>query len=225
MPPVKSFKVRKGTKINRYTVRDCLGRGWEGEVYRVTEEFSRAQRVLKLFDPGHYRSDHMYRYCPKLEKLSPVPGMIRFYHADWWERHNCYYLVMEWREGKPLDTFSRLPLFQGLRVIRDLLRIVRDCHAMNCCVGDIHSGNVILAATGRPYIIDVDLGSKLSRKNAAIDRTAVCKLFYELTRGPYTPDLRQALPKHADALTAKYKSTNDVLRALDVLMGREATVG
>lgn len=224
MPRLKSFKVRKGTVINGYTIHDCLGSGWEGEVYRVTEEFSNAQRVLKLFDPAQYRSNHMFKYCPKLERLSEVSGIIRFYHGGYWERHDCYYLVMEWIDGKALDSLvSRrsLPLFQALRVVRDLLRIVRDCHDRNCCVGDIHSGNIICSAAGRPYIIDVDLGAQLTKHTASVDRTAVCKLLYELNCGPFTADLRQALPKRADALAAKYKTTSDVLRALDTLMGRD----
>jgi len=222
MSRVKSFKVRGGTDINGYKVRECLGRGWEGEVYRVAEEFSGASRVLKLFDPHQYRSKHMLQYCPKLEKLSNVSGVIRYYHGGWWERHDCYYLVMESLDGKPLDqVVSRrsLPLFQALRVIRDLLRIVRDCHDLHCCVGDIHSGNIILSTAGHPCIIDVDLGSKLTTRTASTDRVAVCKLFYELTDGPYAADLRHTLPKRADALATKYKSTSGVLRALDTLLG------
>jgi serine/threonine protein kinase len=224
MPRVKSFKVRKGTEINGYRVDECLGRGWEGEVYRVTEEFSRAPRVLKLFDPHQYRSKHMFEYCPKLEKLSSVSAVIRYYNGGWWERYDCYYLVMESVDGMPLDRLvSRrwLPLFRALRIVRDLLRIVRDCHDLNCCVGDIHSGNIILSAPERPCIIDVDLGSKFTRQTSATDRVAICKLLYELTDVPQTFDLRQTIPKRANAIAAKYKSTSEALRAVDSLLGRE----
>ena len=166
----------------------------------------------------------MFEYCPKLEKLSSVSGVIRYYHGGWWERHDCYYLVMESLDGTPLDrVVSRrlLPLFHSLRIIRDLLRIVRDCHDRNCCVGDIHTGNIVLSAAEHPCIIDVDLGSKLTRRTAASDRVAVCKLLYELTDAQITGDLRQTIPKRADALAAKYKTTSDALRALDALLGHE----
>lgn len=226
MSRVKSFKLRKGTGINGYTICERLGSGWEGEVYRVREDYSQGERVLKLFDPSQYRSKHMTKYCPKLEKLSAIPGIIRFYHTGHWEPRDCYYLVMEYVSGVPLQrAISRrpLPLFKALRVVRDLLRVVRACHDSRCCVGDIHSDNIILATTDRPYIIDVDLGSKLTRRTAADDRTAVCKLLYELTwnTGPYPADLRHALPKRADALATKYNSTSSILSALDALMGRD----
>ncbi len=224
MPRLKSFKLRRGTAINGYTICQRLGSGWEGEVYRVREDYSQGQRVLKLFDPAQYRSKQMADYCPKLEKLSEISGIIRFYHAGYWDRRDCYYLVMEYVEGTPLQQLiSRhpLPLFKVLRVIRDLLRIVRDCHDLRCCVGDIHSDNIILTTTDRPCIIDVDLGSRFTRRTASDDRKAVCKLLYELHNGPYPADLRQALPKRADALAAKYKSTSAVLRTVEALMGQD----
>lgn len=121
MPRVKSFKVRRGTEINGYKIRDLLGKGWEGEVCRVTEEYSEANRVLKLFDPAQYRSKQMYRFCPRLEKLSSIPGIIRFHHAGYWEKRDCYFLVMEWLDGKPLDRIvakGSLPLFKALRLMR-----------------------------------------------------------------------------------------------------------
>lgn len=213
--------------INGYSIRQRLGAGWEGEVYRVREQFSQGERVLKLFDPASYRSKQMSDYCPKLEQLSAVSGIIRFYHAGYWEAHDCYYLVMQYVEGRPLQRIiSRrpLPLFRSLRIVRDLLRIVRACHSLDCCVGDIHSDNIIITANDRLYIIDVDLGSQLTRKTASDDRIAVCKLLYELSwnRGPYPADLRLALPKRSDALRARYASTSSLLRALDAMMGQDA---
>jgi hypothetical protein len=67
---VRSFRLRRGTWIDGYEIRERLGRGWEGEVYRAREKYSRGQRVLKLFDPALYRSTWMHRYGAKLERLS-----------------------------------------------------------------------------------------------------------------------------------------------------------
>lgn len=59
MPKVKSFKVRKGTYIGDYRVQERLGKGWEGEVYRVSEKYSEGHRVMKLYDPAQTRSEQM----------------------------------------------------------------------------------------------------------------------------------------------------------------------
>ena len=224
MGRVKSFELRRGKWINGYCVRERLGRGWEGEVYRVREKYSDGQRVLKLFDPALDRSRHMADYCRKLEALSEVPGIIRFYHAGYWDDRDCSYLVMQYVEGAALDALAStrpLPLFRALRIVRELLRVIRDAHARGFRVGDIHEGNVVLVGSDRPIIIDVDLGSELNRNTQVADLTAVCKLLYSLNwnKGPYSPDLRKALPKHADALRHRYRNAESVLRALGELMG------
>jgi serine/threonine protein kinase len=224
MGRVRSFKLRRGTWINGYQVRERLGRGWEGEVYRVREEYSQGQRVLKLFDPSLYRSRHMHQYGAKLEILTDVAGVVRFYHGGYWEVRDAHYLVMRFVEGVSLERLvakRSMPLFRALRIVRDLLNIVRDCHARDCRVGDIHADNIILAAGDRPFIIDLDLGTTLTRRTAVEDITAAAQLLYYLnwTRGPYSADLRHVLPKHADALKARYKKASDVLDSLAGLMG------
>jgi serine/threonine protein kinase len=134
---------------------------------------------------------------------------------------------MEYVKGVSLRQIASrraLPQFKTLRIIRDLLRIVRDCHGRGYCLGDIHSDNILLAeADESPHIIDMDLDCKYTSKNASNDLGSVCKFLYELTDGPYPVDLRHAIPKRIDALTRKYKSTNAALRAVEELLGQDTT--
>jgi len=51
-PSIAAFFWAHIPVINGYNIRQRLGRGWQGEVYRVREEFSQLQRVLKIFDEG-----------------------------------------------------------------------------------------------------------------------------------------------------------------------------
>ncbi len=221
---VRSFKLRRGTWINGYEIRQSLGRGWEGEVYRAREKYSRGQRVLKIFDPALYRSKWMYRYGAKLERLSNVRGVVRFYHGGYWEPRDSHYLVMQFVDGVSLERIASarvMPLFRAMRILRELLTIVKDCHAAGCRVGDIHADNIILAAGDRPFVIDLDLGAALNRATALGDVTAAVRLFYRLnrSRGPYSPDFKKVLPNHAGALKARYGSATDLLGALTELMG------
>lgn len=64
-------------------------------------------------------------------------------------------------------------------------------------------------------------GSTLNPSTAREDLVASAKLLYELTnnRGPYPPELKRIVPKHADALEARYRTTDAVLHELDSLMG------
>ncbi len=224
MAKIRPFGLRRGKRINGYKIEERLGRGWEGEVYRVTEEYSKGQRVMKLFDPDQYRSKHMYRYSRMLEGIADVGGVVRFYHAGYWEERDCYYLVMQYVDGKPLDkcvATRPMPLFRALRIVRELLKVVGDCHTRKYRVGDIHPGNVVLVEGDKPFIIDFDLSKGLDEEGAIEDLTATCKLLYFLNKdlGPYPDDLRKILPKRADALGRRYKNAESILDALDTLMG------
>lgn len=221
---VKSFRLRPGTWINGYEIRERLGRGWEGEVYRAREKYSRGQRVLKLFDPALYRSRWMYRYGAKLERLSNVRGVVRFHHGGYWAPRDSHYLVMQFVAGASLARLAAsraLPLFRAVRITRELLTVVRDCHAAGCRVGDIHADNVVLAAGDRPFLIDLALGAALNRATAMEDVAALAALFYRLNRdrGPYSADLKRVLPRRAGALRLRYGSAADLLDALTELMG------
>jgi serine/threonine protein kinase len=127
MPEIESFKLRRGTLINdEYLIKERLGKGWEGEVYRVREKFSNGERVLKLFNPNEYRSKQMEQYCKKAEYVSSINGVIKYYHAGYWEKKDCYYMVMEYFLGNTLQKLidrHPLSLFYALKIIRRLFCI------------------------------------------------------------------------------------------------------
>jgi len=225
MGRVKSFRLRRGRTIGDYSIRERLGRGWEGEVYRVREKYSQSERVLKLFDyKAGYRFSRVSRFCRKYERLTGVNGVIRFHHGGWSVDHRAHYIVMEYVPGKTLERFpprGGVPVFRALRIVRDILRVVDACHARQCRVGDIAPENIIIGSDDRPYIIDLDFGKTLTRSAAVDDVAAVCKLFYFLTkgRGAIPADLRRALPKKANVVAARYKNAKQALAALHQLTG------
>lgn len=224
---VKSFRLRRKSVINdSYTIIDRLGRGWEGEVYRVSEIYSGGSRVLKLFDPKNYRSKAMSAYCAKMERLSSVRGIVRFYHGGWWEKKDAYYVVAEYCAGNPLDRVAhgKVPIFRALRIVRAMLHTVDACHARKECLGDLHLGNVIGLTDDSPVIIDYDSSVKYSRMAVREDVVALCKMFFEMTKlvmAEAPPELVKVLPKYEDAIQRRYGKASELLDALDGLMGRE----
>ena len=49
MSKIKSFSLKPNTRIGNYRIIENIGRGWEGEVYKVVEVPTDAVRALKLF--------------------------------------------------------------------------------------------------------------------------------------------------------------------------------
>ena len=223
------FGLRKNAYISdgivKYQIRECLGRGWEGEVYRVREGYSNGLRVLKLFNPAEYRSKDILQYCQKLERLGSISGIIRFYHAGYWKKNDCYYILMEYAQGKTLyQLYSKkfFPMFKGLNIIRKIFKIINECHKNKFCLGDLHTENILLGNDGEISIIDFDLGCKFTQKNIKEDILCICKMFYEITgrKEDYPQDLRDVIPIKKNVIANKYSKVSEVLANLEELIGK-----
>jgi len=224
MSKIKSFKLRRGTKVDNYQVRECLGRGWEGEVYRVREKLSNGLRVLKLFNPNEFGSDEMKRFCSKFEKLSSVESIIKYYHANKWNERNCYYMVMEYIPGRDLGRLVEkhpFPVFKSLKIVRAIFETICQCHKLKVCLGDIHPGNIVMARNGQVKIIDLDLSNRFNHDGVMGDIISGCKLLYDLNQrsADYPSDLRSIIPLREDAIRNKYQSAAEVLKSISSLMG------
>ena len=69
--PVPGFDLAPGREIGgKYAVDTLLGKGWEGEVYRVVEKRTGALRAAKLFFPERNPNNRAVDfYARKLERL------------------------------------------------------------------------------------------------------------------------------------------------------------
>ena len=227
MEGIASFKLKKGKRIGNYQIIKCLGRSCEGEVYRVREEYSGTERALKLFFPF---SDFRYvaRYAAKLERLKGVKGIIQYYHGGYWEGQDSHFLVLEYSPGKDLGELIKrhpFPVFQALKVARELFRIMATCHEVKReCIGDLDLYNVLFSRDERVTIIDLDSEARYTKACIREDIACVCEIFYELNwnLGPYPRDLRKAIPKGRKAIKGRYRTALQALEAIEELMGNRS---
>jgi serine/threonine protein kinase len=114
------------------------------------------------------------------------------------------------------------PVFKALRTVRKVCHIINDCHSEKICVGDLHAGNILVDSIGCIRIIDIDFEAVHNNEYAVQDVVSVSKLLYTLigSADKLTDDLKKVLPMRADAIRNRYKSTQQVLDALDELMGK-----
>src|SRR5439155_977797 len=101
-----------GTILGRFAVRERLGKGGMGEVYRAEDTKLRRSVALKRITP-HLRSDPVYRqrFLKEAERASCFadPHVAAIY--DVLEENGEIYLIMEYVEGETLrqrlhDTFT-----------------------------------------------------------------------------------------------------------------------
>jgi serine/threonine protein kinase len=178
-----------------YEVVECLGCGWEGEVYKVLETATGIERAAKLFYQMRNRNGRaLKRYARKLDKLRSVPAIIQYHHRGTARigGRKMEFLVSEYVEGELLATLvqrqrgKRFQVYEALHLLYALAAAVEPIHRLGDYHGDLHSDNIIVQRRGLGFAIKVldffDLG-RPTRLKMAGDVVCLIDLFYDLIGG------------------------------------------
>ena len=78
LPKIDKFDLEPGRKIGGiYVVEERLGGGYEGEVYRVTEERTGITRTAKLFFPHRNEKDiEARKFAQNSKSCAIVPSLF-----------------------------------------------------------------------------------------------------------------------------------------------------
>ena len=193
---VDSFALAPGRAIGgKYVVQSLLGSGWEGEVYRVIEQRSRATRAAKLFFPHRNERDRALDfYARKLEQLRDCPLVIKYLHTESirFRRAPVTVLISEYVEGELLHNLiknsrgKRLPQFEALRILYAIVSGLEQIHAKRDYHGDLHDRNVLVRRRGVHFDVKVVDLFNLGRPTALNIREDVVdcvRLLYDMLGG------------------------------------------
>ena len=155
---IDSFDLATGRVIGgKYVVEQKLGGGWEGEVYKVTEKRTGAQRAAKLFFPHRNRNDRAVTvYAKKLERLKDCSIVIQYHHSEMlrYRGHDVVCLISEFVDGQLLEDFvaeqpgKRLHPFEAMHLLYALVDGLEEVHRAREYHGDLHGGNVLVRRSG-----------------------------------------------------------------------------
>lgn len=190
------FDFKPGRKLaNKYEVEALLGKGWEGEVYRVRELATGIQRTAKFYYPERNTGDKAITYyAKKLNKLRRCDIMIPYLTHDQiqFRRENIRFLVSEFVEGLVLAEFlkkqpgKRLTPFEGLHLLHALVSGLEQVHQQKDYHGDLHSGNIIISRHGIGFnvkLIDIYRWHGPMHENITEDVYDIIRIFYESIGG------------------------------------------
>ncbi len=193
---IDSFSLQPGRCLaGKYRVGPMLGKGWEGEVYHVTETNTGVERAAKFFFPKrNVNNKSINFYARKLDKLRACSIVIHYHTQESFKfrGHKIPFLISEYVHGDLATEFirrqpgGRVHWFEALHLLHALVKGVEQIHEHGEYHGDLHSDNVIVRRAGVGFdvkVIDMYPWGRRTAEHVLDDVCAVIRIFYDAVGG------------------------------------------
>jgi WD40 repeat protein len=215
-----------------YELREQLGEGRQGPVFRAYQPSMGREAAIKLIRP---RVSNDPRYISRFEAEARVVAQLEHPHIvtliDYWRGPEGAHLVMPLFRGGSLEaSLRRGPwnLSMSVQLIEQVGAAISYAHRHGVVHGDIKASNVLLDAEGNAYLSDFGIGSTTpdSSWSEGGDVSAMAALIrHVLTGDPSSTngmatDLIGVLAKATpDSPEIAYPKVEDLLRAVRRTLG------
>ncbi|HEY9787524.1 MAG TPA: protein kinase [Candidatus Obscuribacterales bacterium] len=177
-------KLLPGTLIaGHYEIIATLGEGTTGTVYKARHLLLDSVRAIKLIHPVFSNNDKVLRrFQQEAKAAAPLehPNIVRVYEFGIEEKLQQPYLVMDYVEGKPLNTILEnegpLDAMRASALIGQVCDGIAHAHSMGVIHRDIKPGNIILTDDSKAKIVDFGI-AKLTTPEEGQNLTQTGEVF------------------------------------------------
>jgi serine/threonine protein kinase/WD40 repeat protein len=155
-----------GRRVGPYEIKQWLGSGGMGSVYRaIRTEPYRQEVALKVIRRGQDTDEVLRRFHTERQVLADLqhPHIARLLDGGTTDDGRPY-LVMEYIDGQPLNTYcnhKQLPTRGRLELFLAVCAAIHHAHQHDVLHRDLKPGNVLVTAEGVVKITDFGLAKRL----------------------------------------------------------------
>jgi serine/threonine protein kinase len=153
-----------GMSIGKFSVVSTLGNGAHSTILQVRRNADFKTYALKVV-PIHDEDDMKFldqaRHEFKVAQMLNHPNLIKIYALeevkDWLFRTRKVHLLIEYVEGKTLDTYPRFPIPKLVQIFEKVASAIVHMHRRKVFHSDLKPNNILLSQRGIVKIIDYGL--------------------------------------------------------------------
>ncbi|HEV8061189.1 MAG TPA: serine/threonine-protein kinase [Gemmataceae bacterium] len=150
--------------IGKFQVVSTLGSGAQSiilHIRRRADGKSYALKVVPLTGPEDHKFQEQAQHELRIAKMLDHPNLIKVYALetvrDWLFRPRKLHLLIEYVNGKTLDTVGRIPIPLLISIFVKIAEGLVHMHRRNIYHADLKPGNIMLNKSGDVKIIDFGL--------------------------------------------------------------------
>lgn len=151
-------------KIGKFQVIGTLGTGAHStilHVLRKADAKSYALKVVPIAGPEEMKYLEQAQHEFEVAQMLSHPNLVRIYaleiERDLLFRIRKVRLLIEYVNGRTLDTFKHIPIPQLVQIFEKIAAAIVHMHRRQVCHADLKPNNVVLSKTGDVKIIDFGL--------------------------------------------------------------------
>jgi serine/threonine-protein kinase len=173
-------QVRMAMRLGRYTLREKIGEGGMGAVYRAEHAMLRRATAIKLLLPDRVSPAALLRFEREVQLTSQLshPNTIAI-HDYGRTPEGVFYYAMEYLEGRTLERLVKeegpQPAGRAVHMLLQIVGSLREAHGVGLIHRDIKPGNLLVGTHGGipDFVKVIDFG--LVKQLAPDDRVAVTR--------------------------------------------------
>jgi serine/threonine protein kinase len=164
-------------RINRFVLREPLGEGGYGAVYRAYDPHLERDVALKVLKPNRLGEKALERFLREARAAARLdhPNIVSLHDAGR-DEQRCWiaYQLVSGVTLSILRDLDRPSIDESVRIVRDLALALDHAHSRGVFHRDLKPANVLIDESGRARLTDfglarrVDLGSDLTQEGTIL---------------------------------------------------------